>query len=64
MWLAVDATRKPSDTLTLTRKVGWATRSDALAVLNSQNTMTPQSVNELQLPIGWLDDRQAARLHL
>ena len=64
VWLAVDAARKPSDTLTWTRKVGWATRTDALAVLNSQNTMTPQSVNELQLPIGWLDDRQAARPHL
>ena len=61
VWLAVDATRKPSDTLAWTRKVGWATRTDALAVLNSQNTLTPQSVNDLQLPIGWLDDREATR---
>jgi hypothetical protein len=59
VWLAVDATRKPSDTLAWTRKVGWATQTDALAVLNSQNTLTPQSVNELGLPVGWLDDRQA-----
>lgn len=61
VWLAVDATRKPADTLTWTRKVGWATRIDALAVLNSQNTLTPQSVNELELPIGWLDDRKTTR---
>jgi hypothetical protein len=59
VWLAVDATRKPSDTLAWTRKVGWATQTDALAVLNSQNTLTPQSVNELGLPVGWLDDRPA-----
>lgn len=64
VWLAVDATRKPADTLTWTRRVGWTTRTDALAVLNSQNTLTPQSVNELELPIGWLDDRIATRTHL
>jgi hypothetical protein len=61
VWLAVDATRKPADTLTWTRRVGWAARTDALAVLNSQNTLTPQSVNELGLPVGWLDDRKATR---
>lgn len=60
-WLAVDATCKPSDTLIWTRRAGWATRTDALAVLNSQNTLTPQSVNELELPIGWLDDHKASR---
>ena len=64
VWLAVDATRKPSDTLAWTRKVGWATQTDALAVLNSQNTLTPQSVNELGLPVGWLDDRQATSTFL
>lgn len=61
IWLAVDATRKPSDTLIWTRRVSWASRVDALAVLNSHNTLTPQSVNELDLPIGWVDDRQATR---
>lgn len=61
VWLAVDATRKPSDTLSWTRRVSWASRADALAVLNSHNTLTPQSVNELSLPIGWVDDRQATR---
>jgi hypothetical protein len=30
-------------------------------VLNSHNTLTPQSVNELDLPVGWLDDRKAPR---
>jgi hypothetical protein len=61
IWLAVDATRKPSDTLNWTRRVSWASRADALAVLNSENTLTPKSVNELDLPIGWVDDRQATR---
>jgi hypothetical protein len=61
IWLAVDATRKPSDTLIWARRAGWASPPDALAVLNSQNTLTPQSVNELDLPVGWLDDRKAPR---
>jgi hypothetical protein len=61
IWLAVDATRKPSDTLAWTRRAGWAMKTEALAVLNGQNTQTPQSVNELELPIGWLDGRKATR---
>jgi hypothetical protein len=64
VWLAVDATRKPSDTLAWTRKVGWTAQTHALAVLNSQNTLTPQSVHELGLPIGWLDDRPATSTRL
>lgn len=59
VWLAVDATRKPADTMKWVRRVGWASRTDALAVLSSQNTLTPQSVNDLGLHIGWLDDRKA-----
>ncbi|MBT1002816.1 hypothetical protein KIH31_09380 [Paenarthrobacter sp. DKR-5] len=61
VWLAVDATRKPTDTVIWVRKVGWAARADALAVLGSQNTLTPQSVNDLDLPIGWVDGRPATR---
>jgi hypothetical protein len=61
IWLAVDATRKHSDTVAWTRRAGWASPAYALAVLNSQNTLTPQSVNDLQLPIGWCDDRRAHR---
>jgi hypothetical protein len=64
IWLAVDATRKHSDTLSWTRRAGWASTIHALAVLNSQNTLTPQSVNDLQLPIGWCDNHKANRIVL
>lgn len=30
-------------------------------MLNSDTTLTPQSVNELSLPIGWVGDRRATR---
>jgi hypothetical protein len=49
VWLAVDATRKPADTAVWVRKVTWS-----LGV-GSQETLTPQTVNELDIPIGWLD---------
>ncbi len=60
-WLAVDVTRKPSDTAAWVRKAGWATRIDALAVIGRDNTLTPATVNDLDLPIGWIDGRKAAR---
>ncbi|MCU1574203.1 MAG: hypothetical protein JWO93_2285 [Micrococcaceae bacterium] len=55
VWLAVDAARKPADTAVWVRKVTWSLGVDALAVLGSQETLTPQTVNELDIPIGWLD---------
>ena len=60
-WLAVDATRKPSDTEAWVRKAGWAVPVDALAVLGRDNTLTPTTVNDLDLPIGWIDNRRAVR---
>jgi hypothetical protein len=59
VWLAVDAARKPADTAVWVRKVTWSLGVDALAVLGSQETMTPQTVNELDIPIGWLDGAPA-----
>lgn len=55
VWLAVDATRKASDTAAWVRKVIWVTAPDALAVLRASDTLTPQSVNELNVPVGWVD---------
>lgn len=59
VWLAVDATRKPSDTQSWVRKVIWVTAPDALVVLGAHETLTPQTVNELQVPVGWVDGRPA-----
>lgn len=60
VWVAVDAARKPADTAAWVRKVGWATTVDALAVLGSQETLTPGTVNELGRPVGWVDGEPAA----
>ncbi|MCZ2403300.1 hypothetical protein IV498_08920 [Paenarthrobacter sp. Z7-10] len=61
VWVAVDAARKPADTAAWVRKVGWATSVDALAVLGSQETLTPGTVNELGLAVGWVDGEPATR---
>lgn len=61
VWIAVDATRKHSDTIAWVRKVGWAASIDALAVIGSTDTLTPSSVNELNVPIGWIDGRKSVR---
>lgn len=64
VWLAVDAARKPADTASWVRKVGWAIEVDALAVLGSQETLTPGTVNELDIPIGWVDGEPATKTTL
>jgi hypothetical protein len=61
VWVVVDATRKPPDTVAWVRKAGWATSLNALAVIGSENTLTPATVNDLDLPIGWIDGRRATR---
>jgi hypothetical protein len=61
VWIVVDVTRKHSDTVAWVRKVGWAANIDALAVIGSTDTLTPSSVNDLDVPIGWIDGRKAAR---
>lgn len=61
VWIVVDATRKPSDTQAWVRKVGWSAPISAMAVIGSQDTLTPSSVNDFDLPIGWIDGRKAHR---
>jgi len=59
VWLAVDATRKAEDTEAWAKKVIWVSPADALVVLGAHDTLTPQSVNELKIPVGWVDGRPA-----
>jgi hypothetical protein len=59
--LTVDVTRKHSDTIDWVREVGWASNIDALAIIGSTDTLTPSSVNDLDVPIGWIDGRKAVR---
>ncbi|MBG0740308.1 hypothetical protein IV500_13050 [Paeniglutamicibacter antarcticus] len=55
IWVVVDAARKQADTAVWVDRVGWAVAADALAVLGSMETLTPGTVHELGLPIGWID---------
>lgn len=55
VWVAVDAGRKPEDTAAWVGAVRSAVVVDAAAVEGIDTTGTPQSVNSLGLPIGWLD---------
>jgi len=54
LWLVVDAAHKPEDTLAWVRQVGWYAAPDALAVLGTADTATPETVNGLGFPVGWV----------
>lgn len=60
VWLVVDAAHKPEDTDAWVKQACWFTNPHALAVVGAKDTATPESVNELGIPIGWLDGQQAA----
>jgi hypothetical protein len=55
LWLAVDASRKPEDTHRWVTALATALPVQAIAVLRSGWTSTPESVRTLGLPEGWSD---------
>lgn len=59
LWVAVDAGRKVEDTAAWVGSLRSAAVVDAVAVEGLEATSTPQTVNELQLPIGWVDGSPA-----
>lgn len=64
LWLVVDAGRKAEDTATWVRALSAAlaaerVRVDALAVFGASETGSPETVNGLGFPIGWLDGKPA-----
>ncbi|MGO4384496.1 hypothetical protein [Specibacter sp. RAF43] len=59
VWLVVDAAHKPADTQAWVRQASWFSVPEALAVLGSADTATPETVNELGYPVGWVDGYQA-----
>lgn len=64
IWLVVDAGRKPPDLARWAAAIVAALPVDALAVTGLASTSTPHTVDELLVPIGWLDGRPAARSSL
>lgn len=55
LWLAVDASRKPEDTAAWVNAVCTVVSVQALAVLRTAWTSTPDTVRALGLPEGWSD---------
>jgi hypothetical protein len=55
LWVVADAGRKHDDTAAWIGAVRAAANVEALAVEGLEATATPQTVNALGLPIGWLD---------
>lgn len=55
LWVVADAGRKPEDTAAWIGALRAAANVEALAVEGLEATATPQTVNALGLPIGWLD---------
>jgi hypothetical protein len=55
IWVVVDASRKADDTAAWVGAVRAAVPAAVIAVLHSVETLTPETVNALGLPIGWSD---------
>ncbi|KQV07963.1 hypothetical protein ASC63_12415 [Leifsonia sp. Root112D2] len=64
LWLAVDAGRKLDDTARWVTAIAAATPVHALAVSGVSATATPATVNELGIPVGWVDGAPAAATRL
>ncbi|TFD35564.1 hypothetical protein E3T40_08150 [Cryobacterium sp. TMT1-19] len=59
VWLVVDAGRKPADTARWAAEVAQSVHVDAIAVTGYGDTVSPETVDELQIPIGWVDGAPA-----
>ena len=64
LWLVVDAAHKPEDTEAWVRRACRYAVPDALAVVGTTDTATPETVNELRLPVGWVDKQQSTSTEL
>ncbi len=64
IWLVVDAARKADDTARWVTAIGAVLPVDALAVIGVAATASPETVDALGIPIGWVDGRPAARPRL
>lgn len=55
VWVVADARRKPEDTAAWLVDLTGNLAVDALAVVGSEDTLSPGTVNGLGLPVGWHD---------
>ncbi|MBG6178828.1 hypothetical protein [Arthrobacter sp. CAN_A1] len=59
VWIVVDAGRKPMDTAAWVAEVTRELPVTAVAVVGAATTSSPESVNTLGIPVGWVDGRRA-----
>ncbi|MBG6190503.1 hypothetical protein IWX64_001443 [Arthrobacter sp. CAN_A212] len=59
VWIVVDAGRKPLDTAAWATEVTEDVSVTAMAVVGTSATSSPESVNTLGIPVGWVDGRRA-----
>ncbi|TFB69660.1 hypothetical protein E3O06_15140 [Cryobacterium glaciale] len=60
VWVVVDASRKSEDTIRWVNMVVTAVQVHAVAALGRQFTTSPATVDDLGLPVQWMDGRAAA----
>ncbi|WP_138445284.1 hypothetical protein [Sinomonas susongensis] len=61
VWLAVDARHKPDETAEWVEAARSRFSVTALAVVGALETLSPQTVNSLGIPVGWVDSSPAPR---
>ncbi len=59
VWVVVDAGRKHEDTARWVGVLSAQLNVTAVAVVGASETGSPESVNGLALPVGWIDGRPA-----
>ncbi len=64
VWVVVDARHKPEDTKAWVRALqhvlaGESVGVDALAVIGASETASPQTVDTLEIPVGWVEGKPA-----
>ncbi len=59
VWVVVDPGRKPEDTARWVGAVAAVLPVDALALVGLAGTASPATVNELRIPIGWIETAPA-----
>ncbi|TFD84880.1 hypothetical protein [Cryobacterium serini] len=60
VWVVVDASRKTEDTIRWVNMVESSVQVHAVAALGRQFTTSPATVDDLGLPVEWMDGRVAA----
>ena len=59
VWIVVDVGRKPMDTAAWVTAVTREVAVTAVAVVGTAATSSPETVNTLGIPVGWVDGRRA-----